>query len=164
MPNPRVVPIRPGEGNPRHETKAKRAAKLKVPASLPREPDWTRVLPDDPEAQVSAAAEWAETVPPLHKLGILSGPLDVRVLIEYCTIVARIEACERDISVNGLTVRGQYPGVMVRNPNTLTVAQYRSALRPLMVQLGLAPYARASLKAPDGDTPDDENPWTKHAT
>lgn len=152
------------EGDPGHHGRRKLEQRLTSPRALPAEPDWRVVFPgDDREAaqlRTTAEAEWAGVVGPLHKLGVLSGPLDVRALMDYCICCARLDEAERDITMRGITVPGRM-GDLVKNPSVSCATQYRGQLRALLTHLGLSPNARAGLKKPDVTDDGEDSPWSR---
>jgi P27 family predicted phage terminase small subunit len=149
--NLRAVP----EGDPGHRGKRKLAGKLDVRKAKPVEPDWAALFPEGGDAETrdlleaTAHAEWSAVVPVLHGSGLLAGPLDVQALADYCVCVARIQQCERDVTVRGLVVKGR-EGTVVRNPSITSATQYRTQLRSLISSLGLSPAARDGMKQPEG--------------
>lgn len=152
------------EGDPGHRGRKKLAARVKAPPTMPVEPDWSQIFPGDDvhtgRLRATARAEWAGVVEPLHRLGVLSGALDTRALMDYCICCARIDECERDISERGLTVLGKMHEE-IRNPSTVTVTAYRQQLRSMLTHLGLSPNARAGLKQPSVTDDGGQSPWSR---
>lgn len=103
-----------------------------------------------------ARAEWRRIVGVLEAQGLLS-LVDHEVLADYCRVVARIDQCERDISHNGMWVRGERGAQ--KNPSTTVVNQLRGQLKYYLGELGLTPVARDRLNPreadDDGDSPFD---------
>lgn len=147
------------EGNP-----GKRPVEMGVllpPAEL-EEPDWQDTFPTVPDkaqqafnrrAREVARREWRRVVPVLkHSAGLAA--VDAHLLHDYCVCVARIDQCERDLSVRGLQVEGERG--WMKNGATTIVSQYRAQLKVYIRELGLSPSARAGLKPPgDADDGDD---------
>lgn len=161
------------EGNP-GKRPVKDGVKLPPVSAFP-EPDWSVYFPvgsgaddiDDAELRMlalsalsgsarskdRAAAEWRRVVPPLSR-SVGLADVDWTTVADYCVTVARLEECERRISVEGLIVMGQRG--TCRNPLTSVAAQYRTQLKTYIGELGLSPSARGSMttKDPDGDDSD----------
>lgn len=169
-------------GNPGHESTDRTEAKrgLQLPSAAPAEPRWEEWFPaprakageDAGERRRRAAAlarcravargEWRRVVPLLDQTGMLSS-VDRQVLVELCVVVARVDECERQLSVEGMTWRGERG--MQRHGATIVVRQYRDQLKWLVGELGLSPAARQRLSgtpagaagagAEEGDSPYD---------
>lgn len=104
-----------------------------------------------------ATAEWARVVPVLRKSVGLGDP-DWSTVVDYCVCTARVEWCERRLSVEGLVVQGDRG--MAKNPLTTIVSQYRTQLKTYIRELGLSPSARTGVPPrEDDDGPDDEDPF-----
>lgn len=99
-----------------------------------------------------AAEEWARVVPVLTKSAGLAA-IDTSVTLDYCVATARVEWCERRISVEGLIVTGQRGPV--RNPLTTIANQYRTQLKAYIGELGLSPSSRGRLTVPQDGEDDD---------
>lgn len=136
---------------------------VKLPPSELTEPDWLETFPqcghDTDQSDVNercrkvARREWTRVVPVLkHTVGLTS--VDATVLLDYCVCVARIDQCEREISLHGLLMRGERG--MQKNGATTVVGQYRQQLARYVGELGLSPSARGRLTAPEGDPDDDD--------
>lgn len=104
-------------------------------------------------AREVARNTWRRIVPILDQQGLLS-TLDATVLVDLCTVVARLDECERNISELGIWQRGER-GAM-KNPATTVAGQLRQSLRFYIGQLGLSPVARDVLNPQSGDDGDDE--------
>jgi P27 family predicted phage terminase small subunit len=112
-----------------------------------------------------AAAEWARVVPVLRRSAGLDA-VDSAVVLDYCTVVARLEWCERLISTEGLVVTVA-KGQAGRNPLTIVASQYRQQIRAYIGELGLSPSARTridpptrpSSDGPAGRSDDDDDPF-----
>lgn len=130
-----------------------------MPPDELREPDWLELWPEDEPIQQRcrqvAAAEWARVVPVL-RLSAGLADVDRTVLRDYCLCVARIDQCERALSVDGLLQFGERG--WQKNGHTTIVGQYRQQLRAYIVELGLSPSARAKLP-PSGDDDGDDDPF-----
>lgn len=152
------------EGDPGHR-RSTIEKRLVGPRAKPTEPDWLVIFPPDGDELANArlrtiaSAEWTGVVDSLHALGILSGALDYRALMEYAVCCARIDECERAVSVYGIIVDGPR-AVKVRNPVLTVAAQYRQQLRSLLTHLGLSPNARAGLTKPSVTDDGGDSPWT----
>lgn len=138
--------------------------KVVLPKNKPIEPDWDKLFPITAKGDPALAAEvrrirkiaheiWHRWVEDLTAAGVLSR-LHSEVLADAVTCVARIEQCERNISLNGITVLGA-SGSPVQNRAVTVVGQYRQALRGYIKMLGLAPGA----EIPGPGVPDDDNVW-----
>jgi P27 family predicted phage terminase small subunit len=90
-----------------------------------------------------AALEWRRVVPALRRSAGLDA-VDSAIALDYCTVVARLEWCERMISTQGLVVAGR-SGDAVRNPLTIVASQYRQQIRAYIGELGLSPSARTRI-------------------
>lgn len=152
------------EGDPGHHGRKALEKRLVSPRAKPSEPDWSVVFPGDDidggRLRATARAEWAGVVGPLHALGVLSGQLDYRAIMDYCVCCARLDECERDISIRGVVCEGLH-GVMVKNPSVTAATQYRGQLRALLTHLGLSPNARAGLSKPNVTDDGGPSPWSK---
>lgn len=151
-PRPPLAVVR--EGNP-----GKRPVREGVKAPLAAEmapPDWDALLPGSAETAARAAGEWARVVP---LLAVTAGLADVdRVIVQdYCLCVARLEECERRISLDGLVVMGQRGEC--RHPLTSVAAQYRTQLKTYIGELGLSPSARGRIEPPGVGDGDEGNPF-----
>ncbi|MEV0275958.1 phage terminase small subunit P27 family [Streptomyces sp. NPDC050610] len=146
------------EGNP-----GKRAIQesAKVPPAELAEPDWVETFKgvDGPEQSAVnarcrnvASQEWRRVVPVL-KLSVGLGEVDTALLKDYCITVARIDQCERELSANGLLIRGERG--WQKNGATTIAGQYRSQLARYIRELGLSPSARSGITPPDPDEDDD---------
>jgi P27 family predicted phage terminase small subunit len=111
---------------------------------------------DNQRCRDVAREEWRRIVGVLDAQGLLA-LVDHEVLADYCRVVARIDQCERDISRNGVWVRGERGAQ--KNPSTTVVNQLRGQLKFYLGELGLTPVARDRLNPreadDDGDSPFD---------
>lgn len=140
--NPGKRPVNPGVVTP--------------PAEL-TEPEWAQTFAgadnENKRAQRVASAEWQRVVPVLkYTAGI--GAVDTQVLHDYCVCVARIDQCERQISIHGLLMQGERG--MQKNGATTIVGQYRSQLARYIGELGLSPSARGRIQPPENGGDDDD--------
>jgi P27 family predicted phage terminase small subunit len=104
-----------------------------------------------------ASREWARVVPVLQMMAGLTG-VDRSTAVDYCVCVARLEWCERQLSIEGLVTMGQRGPC--RNPLTTIASQYRTQLKAYIGELGLSPSARGRLTPPEGgDDGDDDDPF-----
>lgn len=147
------------EGNP-----AKRPlpeALVLPPAELP-EPAWLDTFPAVREKDAQAAnrrareiarREWRRVVPVLeHTAGLTA--VDANLLHDYCVCVARIDQCERELSLHGLLQLGERG--WQKNGATTIVSQYRAQLKVYIRELGLSPSARTGMSPPKGDDGGDD--------
>jgi P27 family predicted phage terminase small subunit len=104
-------------------------------------------------SRARAAAEWVRIVPLLTKTAGLAD-VDRSVVVDYCVTVARLEECERRISIEGLVVMGQRGEC--RNPLTTVASQYRTQLKAYIGELGLSPSSRGRLTPPGDDDDGDD--------
>ncbi|WP_435239568.1 P27 family phage terminase small subunit [Streptomyces sp. YPW6] len=100
-----------------------------------------------------AAREWGRVVPILQLAAGLSA-VDRSTAVDYCVCVARLEWCERRLSVEGLISMGQRGPC--RNPLTTVAAQYRTQLKTYIGELGLSPSSRGRIAPPEGGDDDDD--------
>ncbi|MFI6491225.1 phage terminase small subunit P27 family [Streptomyces sp. NPDC050564] len=104
-----------------------------------------------------ASREWQRVIPVLQHMAGLSS-VDRSTAVDYCVCVARLEWCERQLSIEGLITMGQRGPC--RNPLTTIAAQYRTQLKTYIGELGLSPSARGRLTPPEGgDDGDDDDPF-----
>ena len=135
------------EGNPGH---GKVSGGVKVPPAQLAEPDWEDLLPGEDEqvirCRLVASREWQRIVPVLVRTVGL-GDVDATTLTDFCVCVARVDQCERILSVEGLLMRGERG--MQKNGATTIAGQYRAQLIRYIGELGLSPSARGKLPDPD---------------
>ncbi|MEU4967786.1 phage terminase small subunit P27 family [Streptomyces smyrnaeus] len=158
-PKPPLQVVR--EGNP-----GKRPVRegVKLPPSELAEPDWLQTFPtvrgDDRLRSINtrcrevARREWRRVVPVL-KLTAGLAEVDTQTVMDYCVCVARIDQCEREISQNGLLMKGERG--WMKNGATTVVGQYRQQLARYIGELGLSPSARGRLTPPEGGNDDDDD-------
>lgn len=104
-----------------------------------------------------AGREWHRVVPVLQMMAGLTS-VDRSTAVDYCVCVARLEWCERQLSIEGLVTMGQRGPC--RNPLTTIASQYRTQLKTYIGELGLSPSARGRLTPPEGgDDGDDDDPF-----
>jgi P27 family predicted phage terminase small subunit len=104
-----------------------------------------------------ATREWRRVVPVLQQMAGLTS-VDRSTAVDYCVCVARLEWCERQLSIEGLVTMGQRGPC--RNPLTTIASQYRTQLKAYIGELGLSPSARGRLTPPEGgDDGDDDDPF-----
>ena len=106
-------------------------------------------------ARGRASEEWRRVEPVLSK-SVGLGAVDFTTLVEYCVCVARLEWCERQLSVQGLITMGQRG--QCRNPLTTVATQYRTQLKTYIRELGLSPLARTGVQMKPDDA-DDGDPF-----
>lgn len=148
------------EGNPGHRPVD--PGLLLPPAEL-AEPDWAETFPvaDGPESatnerlRIVASREWSRVVPALKNTAGLSG-VDAAALHEYCVVVARIDQCERSLSIDGLLMQTERG--WTKNGAATIVSQYRAHYKVLLREFGLSPSARRSLSPVDSGG-DGEDPF-----
>ncbi len=103
-------------------------------------------------ARERARREWRLVVPVLDVMGMLAN-VDAAVLEDWCTLVARLDQCEREISRRGLIIEETGR----RNPATMAAQAIRQRMGRLESQLGLTPLARDQMRGDTrGATPDGE--------
>ncbi|MEU4165593.1 P27 family phage terminase small subunit [Streptomyces sp. NPDC026665] len=103
--------------------------------------------------RTAAAREWSSVMPVLrHAIGLSA--VDRSVAVDYCVVVARLEWCERRLTLEGLIVAGQRGPV--KNPLSTIAAQYRTQLKAYVGELGLSPSARGRIAPPEGGDDDDD--------
>lgn len=150
------------EGNPGKRPVPDSAA---APPSELNEPDWHdtfRSVGDRKQEAVNArcrevaSLEWRRVVPVL-RIAVGLGEVDTTVLKDYCISAARIDQCERELSENGLLVRGERG--WQKNGATTIVGQYRCQLARYVRELGLSPSARTAISAPGPGEDDDSDVW-----
>lgn len=163
---PRLQLIR--EGNPGHRTKGQLRRGLRLPRGAPPEPNWTsRFGPVRGNAELTAAArrcrerareEWRRVVPALDAVRLLA-PVDLVVLEDWCTCVARLDQCEREVTRLGLVVKGERG--WQRNGAAILAQGIRQRMRHLETQLGLTPLARDQMRGdrPGAQAGDVDSPW-----
>ncbi len=135
-----------------------RKAPLVLPPTDLVEPKWNLMLPgkspDEKRLRERCSDLWGRLAPVLSRsVGLVHAQQEV--LTDYIISTARIEQCERALSVEGLIVEGQRGPV--RNPLTTVVNSYRTHRRGLTAELGLSPGTAARLTKPD--LPDDDDPF-----
>lgn len=99
-----------------------------------------------------AGQEWVRSVPVL-KISVGLGNVDFSTVVDMCVCVARLEWCERRLSVEGLVTMGQRGPC--RNPLTTVATQYRTQLKTYIRELGLSPSARTGVPPKPGSDDDD---------
>lgn len=161
-PAPKPVFALVREGNPGHQ---KIPESVTLPAEDPNEPDWAEAFPTVDElgqqavnrrAREVARRTWRLVAPVLVKsMGLAD--VDTDLVRDYCICIARIDQCERDISVRGMLIQGERG--WQKNGSTTVVAQYRTQLKSYIRELGLSPSARASIPPPKGNDDDGSDPF-----
>jgi P27 family predicted phage terminase small subunit len=147
-PRPRLTVLR--EGNPGHRTKRQLERGVKLPPGAPAEPDWgerfgpvpgdRRLSAEAARARARASREWQTVVPVLDAMGLLA-QIDATVLEDWCTLVARLDQCERDITRRGLIMADGR-----RNSSTMAAQGIRQRMGRIEGQLGLTPVARDQMR------------------
>ena len=112
------------------------------PAKAIPEPDFHKLL--GPESGPVALAEWRRIVPLLQKMGSATA-IDAYLLREYCVCFARCEACEEQLTREGLLIDGQRAGTKVRHPLTTVSNSYRTASKAICAQLGIGASSRGQM-------------------
>ncbi|WP_146070936.1 P27 family phage terminase small subunit [Arthrobacter sp. B1805] len=126
------------------------------PPVAPVEPDWQERFPGSSDGESRLRARCAELWTMLGETLHRSVGLTLQqqhVLEEFVTCVARIEQCERQLSIDGLIINGQRGPV--RNPIGTFLNQYRAQLRGLTAELGLSPATAARLTVRPSEDEDD---------
>lgn len=111
---------------------------------VPKAPSGVPTIPKDLPAD--ARLHWRRIVPVLGRLGIVS-PLDQVALADMCTVIERLQACERDIQERGVLVDGERG--LVKNPACQLAREYRQSLQRWATEFGLTPAGRARLSLPE---------------
>ena len=176
-PGPRAKPpaLKLIEGNP---GKRPIPEPTELPPLAPAKPNWIQIFPAPPalpktatpedradRAQVNADlklaridADWAwdQVVPVLDNFSLLA-TVDVFILIDFCTVWARIRQGERDITFRGGVQDERRDRGRAKNPWTTILNQYRTQFRALVAELGLTPSSRGTGDifpvAPTGPAP-----------
>lgn len=152
------------EGNPGHQSQERLQGGLRLPPGAPEEPAWADRFPAvrgekratavNRRCREVARAEWRRVVPVLDAMGMLA-KVDHQVLVDWCTCVARVDQAERQISVEGMTMQGERG--MQRHGAAILAQGYRTQMRKLMVELGLTPLARDTMRGDPGGAGADED-------
>lgn len=161
-PKPPLQVVREGNPNRRPIREG-----VKLPPSDLHEPNWLEPFPairgDDRQREINARCrevarrEWRRVVPVLKYTAGLA-EVDTQTVMDYCVCVARIDQCEREISLHGLLMKGERG--WQKNGATTVVGQYRQQLARYIGELGLSPSARGRLTPPEGgDDGDDDDPF-----
>jgi P27 family predicted phage terminase small subunit len=158
-PKPALQVVR--EGNP-----GRRPVRegVKLPPSDLTEPDWQSIFPpirgDERHREINARCreiarrEWRRVVPVLKYTAGLA-EVDTQTVQDYCVCVARIDQCEREISLHGMLIQGERG--WMKNGATTIAGQYRQQLARYIGELGLSPSARGRLTPPGGGDDDDDD-------
>lgn len=159
-PKPHLQVVR--EGNP---SKKPIPESIVLPPGILEEPDRSDTFPDPEDgsdktvsirARHIAAREWTRVVPVLrHTAGLAE--VDATVLHDYCVCVARLDQCEREISLHGMLIQGERG--WQKNGATTVAGQYRVQLKTYIRELGLSPSARTGMAPPKGNGDDDGDPF-----
>jgi len=130
------------------------AAWLKGNGPMPTPSQSANEPPEMPEdLPPEACPIWRALVPKLIDLGIVTS-LDTVALGDMCLCIARLAACERDITGRGVLVEGDRG--KVKNPALQIAREYRTALQNWARRFGLTPGDRDRIEIPE-DT-DHQNP------
>lgn len=137
--NPAKKPIREG---------------VKLPPGHPAEPDWAEIyvsVPDDAERHAenlrcrrTARWHWRMWEAVLFAQGLIA-EVDAQTLGDAACCVAELRMAQRDLARRGLSIETEHG--RVRNPAVTAIAQFRTALKNYIANLGLAPAARVGLVA-----------------
>ncbi len=106
---------------------------------------WTGKSRELTRTRKIASHEWRRIAPELIRYKLLT-VLDLGALADYCVCVARIDQCERALSVEGLTIAGERG--IVRHPIATVLNQYRTAVKVYASEFGLGLSSRGRLKLP----------------
>ena len=124
--------------------------------------DWA----DEPAGLVGAAlAEWQRLAVVFERYPTRFREGDRQALVAYCRLLARLEAVDAAIDVEGVLVPGRGhddAGRLVKNPLLATSNQTQLALRLWARELGLTPDSRgrANLdEKPSEEAGDGSNPF-----
>jgi P27 family predicted phage terminase small subunit len=140
VPRPTVLKIRAGVQPCRINTRE--------PIATMGEPE----LPELVQADPVALAEWRRIVPILVDMSILS-IADGPALCLYCMAHSRLRAATEQLRSEGLTIVS-ITGHEKANPLLAVVRGAADEVRRMLLELGLTPSARSSLKT--GSGPPDE--------
>jgi P27 family predicted phage terminase small subunit len=91
---------------------------------------------------------WRALVPKLIDLGIVTS-LDTVALGDMCLCIARLAACEKDITDRGVLVEGDRG--KVKNPALQVAREYRTALQNWARRFGLTPGDRDRIEIPEDE-------------
>ena len=134
-------------------TKPLKEAVAPPPREIPV-PDFFALLGDDSGAV--ALAEFNRIVPQLAKMGAAAS-VDALLLREYCICWARLAAIERQITREGMMVKGRGEGAFVKHPLIAAGNSYRTSARALAAQIGVGANARGLMHlTPPKKRPSDE--------
>lgn len=147
------------EGNPSKE--APRKDPIKLPARLPEEPDWHEYFPvtKGPEAKVNARCRaeasyffrlYIAEMGPTGVVALLDEILLRRAAVNY----ARIDQCERAISIEGYSADGERGSV--KHPAITIVNLCDARLISQMRELGMTPLQREKLSPKGGQDDEDD--------
>lgn len=108
-----------------------------------------------------AKMEWERIGPELIAQKLLT-PVDLAAFTGYCLNVARVVAAERDVRVNGLTMRG--PQGVKANPAVMIARQSAAEVRKFAQEFGMTPSARTRVRGNSGSGEKEKaNPFAKVA-
>lgn len=145
-PKPALAVVK--EGNP-----GKRPVRpeVKLPPGIPDEPSWVELFPLAGNAQLKAemkrcrkvaGAAWKKLVGTLDAHGLLT-QIDWIAVEDACVCYAQLQMANRNIARRGLTITTEHGEV--RNAAVTAAAQFRTALKNYIANLGLSPAARVGL-------------------
>ncbi len=122
------------------------------------EPQYAPLLGEAPEWLPDFAKElWRRVVAETQGQRVITA-VDAEILAAYCAAYARLRAAEREIAVDGITIRTDNGGI-AKHPAVTVANEAASQLRSLGSELGLSPAARARLHAPKDAGKDDFDDW-----
>lgn len=124
----------------------------KLAPRIPSEPRWPSIFEGggDEARRLGrdARQQWRLVTRELDRHGLLS-LVDLALLTDFCVCWARLQSCERVVSREGITVKGER-GTQ-KHPAVTYANQLRQALKGYMTELGLTPYSRSRMDLPDPD-------------
>lgn len=134
---------------------------MKLPPKLPPEPKWEDVFPvtkgpraaENRRCRAQARWFWRLYIDNMGPIGVVS-LLDDVILRRAAINFARLDAAERETSIEGMTHKTDYG--TVKHPATTVVNLLDARLIQQMRDLGMTPLARERLRPP-GEESDDES-------
>lgn len=129
-------------GNPGHRPINR--AEPKPPPGLPECP---------PELGPVAQAEWARILPDLAAMG-LAARVDRAALAAYCQAWARWLEAEGQLRQYGVVIKSP-SGYPILSPYFSVANTAAAQMKGFLQEFGMTPGARARLKTPEGEAPDD---------
>ena len=147
-PTPKPTKLKLLEGNPGKRRINRNEPEPKLPASVPKPPEF--LMPE-------AAVEWRRVAPELHSLGLLS-VLDLVPLAAYCQSYAHWLVAELWIAEHGSTVvlrdkDGRVKSI-IQAPQVVIAGKALDRLRGFAAHFGMTPGSRSGVVARKPDSPE----------